>query len=97
MLRVREEKEFIEFLLCMFPGQDVRVKFRTAEQRDLSGYWCWNLIEMEHRHTSAKTIREYHKHAMLKQYHDSIIKRRYRWKDVTKKLREIRREHSSEE
>lgn len=81
----------LEFLSRMFPGQDVRLKFRTRDRRDFNGIWVWNLVELQHEHKPLKTLkkqlgRDYYT------YEPVVVKRVVRWKDIIKKLNKLREE-----
>lgn len=81
----------LEFLSRMFPGQDVRLKFRTRDHREFNGIWAWNLIELQHEHVPLKTIKK----RLGRDYYDyehTVVKRVVRWKDILKKHDELREE-----
>lgn len=82
--------ELIELLSFMCPGQDVQIKFRTNDHRDLSGYWLWDIVNLQHKHVARREVRLRHRGKALREYHRTIFRRIWRWKDAMKKLYELR-------
>lgn len=81
--------KLIELLSRMCPGQDAQIKFRTNDHRDLSGYWLWDMVQMQHKHVPRREVRSRYRGKMLREYHKSIFRRIWRWKDAMKKLKEL--------
>lgn len=76
------------FLMKLFAGDDVRIKFRTKDHQYFSGFWCWDMTQMHHVHRTKKNIRElYPVEAEYTAYVDSMPHRIFRWKDVVKQLK----------
>lgn len=79
----------IELLSYMCPGQDAQIRFRTNDHRDLSGYWLWDIVNLQHKHVARKEVRSMYRGKALREYHRIIFRRIWRWKDAMKKLQEL--------
>lgn len=84
--------ELIELLSFMCPGQDAQVRFRTNNHRDLSGYWLWDMINLQHTHVARREVRSRNRGKALREYHRTIFRRIWRWPDAMKKLQQYREE-----
>ena len=76
----------IELLSYMCPGQDAQIKFRTNDHRDLSGHWLWDIINLQHKHVARREVRSQHRGKLLREYHKTMFRRIWRWKDAMRKL-----------
>ena len=83
---ITDVDKLIELLSYMCPGQDAQVKFRTNDHRDLSGYWLWDMVNLQHKHVSRRAVRDDHRGKALREYHRAIFRRIWRWRDAMKKL-----------
>jgi len=78
--------KLVDLLSHMCPGQDAQIKFRTNDHRELSGYWLWDIINLQHKHVAPREVRSRHRGKELRAYHKNIFRRIWRWKDAMKKL-----------
>ncbi len=85
----RGQQVFQEFLLALFPGLDVLAKVKPHRRYGaLSGFWVWDLVKMEHVHTSKREISvRYPTIEAYKAYTGSIKVCKTRWPSVVAQLK----------
>jgi hypothetical protein len=82
--------ELIELLSFMCPGVDAQVTFRSKDHKELSGYWLWDIVNLQHKKTMRGDVRSMHRGRKFNEYHAIIFRRRWRWKDAMKLLHRYR-------